>query len=80
MFLIFASATIAFMGAYGTGDRQYFMGWIDNAMNYGIINGFAENHDMYPPIAPLILYIAKNLFAFVPESSLFAIRISTAFL
>ena len=78
MFLIFISVLLAFLGAYGTGDRQYFMGWIENAVDFGIVSGFSENHDMYPPLAPLILYIANSIFSFVPESMLFAIRISTA--
>ncbi|WP_022753237.1 hypothetical protein [Butyrivibrio fibrisolvens] len=78
MFLIFTSVLTAFLGAYGTGDRQFFMGWIDNAMQYGVRVGFGENHDMYPPFAPLILYVAKCIFGSVPDSSLFAIRISTA--
>ena len=78
MFIIFVSVMIAFLGASGTGDRQFFIGWIENVVNYGIRRGFAENHDMYPPLAPLVLYIMYRVFSFAPNAMLFAIRISTA--
>ena len=80
MFLIFISVLTAFFGAFGTGDRQYFCGWIENAINYGIIDGFDANQDMYPPLAPLILYLTYKFFQPVVnmDAALFAIRFSTA--
>ena len=78
MFAIFGSILLAFLGGGGTGDAQYFMGWIDNAQKYGIIDGFRENYDMYPPYSALILYLVYRLFIFVPNAALFSIRICTA--
>lgn len=80
MFLIFISVLTAFLGANGTGDRQYFCGWIENANNYGIIDGFDANHDMYPPLSPLILFLVFKVFQPVlnMDAALFAIRLSTA--
>jgi len=78
MFAIFGSILLAFLGGGGTGDAQYFMGWIENADKYGIIDGFNENHDMYPPYSALILYLVYRLFVFVPNAALFSIRFCTA--
>jgi len=78
MFAIFGSILLAFLGGGGTGDAQYFMGWIENADKYGIIDGFNENHDMYPPYSALILYLVYRLFIFVPNAALFSIRFCTA--
>ena len=78
MFVIFGSILLAFLGGGGTGDAQYFMGWIENAEEYGIIDGFRENYDMYPPYSALVLYLVYRLFIFVPNAALFSIRICTA--
>lgn len=78
MFSIFVAVLVAFLGASGTGDAQYFIGWIENAEKYGIVNGFKENYDMYPPYSALLLYIVYRIFSFVPDAALFSIRLATA--
>ncbi len=78
MFMIIIAVLTAFVGAGGTGDAKYFMGWIENADKYGILKGFDANQDMYPPYSALVLIVVSRIFSFVPNAALFSIRFCTA--
>ena len=47
---------IKFYDFQGSSDVWHFEIWIDNALKYGLKQGFANNRDMYPPYSTFILF------------------------
>ncbi|MGN0412613.1 MAG: hypothetical protein ACI4FV_06200 [Lachnospiraceae bacterium] len=77
LFLIMvAMILISFVNARGASDVDFFIGWLENAEKYGVIQGFGANADMYPPILPLLLYVISKCLAFCVNPQLMAIRVT----
>ena len=71
-----AMILISFVNVRGASDVDYFIGWLENAEKYGIIQGFGANADMYPPILPLLLYGMSKVLSFCANPQLMAIRVT----
>jgi hypothetical protein len=54
---------ISFLFFYspGTSDVKEDLRWISNAEKFGVIDGYTENGDSYPPLIPLFLYSVSKI-------------------
>lgn len=52
---------VCFFMSPGAGDMSIWERWMDYVSQYGIIDGYEMQHDMYPPFALLIQYMIKYI-------------------
>jgi Gpi18-like mannosyltransferase len=70
---------LSFTHSPGTSDIEFWEAWVNNADNYGLVAGYAANHDAYPPLASVILWAAEQVFQPLQASAFLSIKFSIFF-
>jgi hypothetical protein len=70
---------LSFTHSPGTSDIEFWKAWVNNADNYGLVAGYAANHDAYPPLASVILWAAEQVFQPLQASAFLSIKFSIFF-
>lgn len=73
LFLVVSLLALSFLHSPGTDDVEFWMKWIANLESHGVVSGYRANCQMYPPLSPVILFIAAQV------SRLFRIDVFTGF-
>lgn len=76
-FMAMVILLICFLMSPGAGDMNIWKRWMEYVEQYGIIDGYKMQQDMYPPFALLIQYFIKYLFPFL--SNFAVLRLTNTF-
>ena len=81
LFLVLLSlfAGFAFTYSPGTGDTNDWHTWIDNAKTDGLVRGYAENMNNYPPLASTILFLSNKILQPLHVDNILSTKISILF-
>jgi hypothetical protein len=74
--------TFAFLHSPGTPDvTNFWLPWMENIRNDGLVAGFGENQGDYPPLTAVYLLVSARVSTFLGTSDLLGLKLSlTAFL
>ena len=68
---------MCFLMSPGAGDMNIWERWMEYVSQYGIIDGYAMQQDMYPPFALLVQYLVKYICPFL--SNFAVLRLTNTF-
>ncbi len=57
IFTITCVFSFSLLNSRGEVDIDSWLQWIDNISKYGLVNGYAANQDVYPPLTNIIFYL-----------------------
>jgi hypothetical protein len=76
IYLSVCVASLSFFHSDGTLDVGAWLGWAENAEQYGLVEGYRANWDMYPPVAPVIVFAFAKLSHALGIETFFGVKLS----
>ena len=73
--LVLVLVAVSFLRIHGTDDVENLKRWIQNAVELGLVRGFAKNDIDYPPLTSLILFAGFRLFSLFGLMPLLTIKL-----
>jgi hypothetical protein len=73
--LVLVLVAVSFLRIHGTDDVENLKRWIQNAVEFGLVQGFAKNDIDYPPLTSLILFAGFRLFSLFGLMPLLTIKL-----
>jgi hypothetical protein len=68
--------SFSFIHSPGTDDINFWLKWIKNASNYGLVHAYKINNDMYPPLSSAILYFTNLISSFTNIDIIVSLKLS----
>jgi len=78
LFLLTNLAALSLLHAPGASDVGVWMEWLRNVDTYGIASGYEANHESYPPLSSVILFVVAKVSRLLQVDTFMGFKLSVA--